>query len=353
MNVVHIVAPEGINDATRPSGGNTYDRQLIDGLRAQGFAIVETAVAGSWPAPPEESLNALTTVLSAVANGGVVLIDGLVASASSDVLIPQATRLRLVILMHMPLGSQPGADVSIQVAEQVSLAAASAVITTSNWTRSWLIDHYALAPELIHVAEPGVEPSEIASVSSHGGRFICVAAVVPHKGQDVLVEALTRLTERDWDCRFVGNNMLDPDFLARLRQRIHETDLAERIQFVGPRVGAALASTYASADLLVAPSRTDTYGMVVTEALARGIPVVATTAGGLATTLGIVEERGRPGMLVPPDDPIILAGALRTWLNDQTTRQRLREFALLRRSTLNLWTDTARDVSHVLRGVAA
>lgn len=351
MNVLHIVVPEGINDATRPSGGNNYDRHLIDALKTQGFEIVETAVAGFWHTPTKDALNALHAVLAAVADGGVVLIDGLIASASSGVLIPHSSRLRLMILMHMPLGSASGANVSVQVAERVCLVAASAVITTSNWTRTWLVDHYAMAPESVHVAEPGVEPSEISSASSHGGRFICVAAVVPHKGQDVLVEALARLTEHDWVCHFVGNLSLDHDFVARIQRRVHETDLAERIQFVGPRVGEALASTFASADLLIAPSRTDTYGLVVTEALARGIPVVATTVGGLPTTLGIVKERGRPGMLVPPDDPIVLADTLRTWLTGQTTRRRLRELALCRRQTLRLWSDTARDVSQVIRGV--
>ncbi|NQW71582.1 MAG: glycosyltransferase family 4 protein [Actinobacteria bacterium] len=353
VNVVHVVVPEGIDDATRPSGGNTYDRQLIDTLRTQGFAIVETAVAGSWPFPPATALEALARTLSAVADGSVVLLDGLVASASSDVLVPHASRLRLVILMHMPLGSEPGALASVKVAERVSLTAATAVITTSTWTRRWLIDHYGMPPGSVHVAEPGVEPSEVASVSAHGGRLICVAAVVPHKGQDILVEALARLTRREWDCRFVGSDTLDPGFVARLRRGIQETDLADRIQFVGPLVGAALASTYASADLLVAPSRTDTYGMVVSEALAHGTPVVATTVGGLPSTLGIVEERGRPGILVPPDDPMLLAEALRTWLDDDSVRRRLRELALDRRRTLSPWTSTARDVSHVLRGVAA
>jgi glycosyltransferase involved in cell wall biosynthesis len=353
MNVLHIVVPEGINDATRPSGGNNYDRKMIDALRTQGFSVVETAIAGLWPMPVEAALNALAAALAEVADGGVVLIDGLIASASGDVLILHSHRLRLVILMHMPLGSQSGSNVSVHAAEQVALAAASAVIATSNWTRNWLIDHYEIAPESVHVAEPGVEPSEITSLSSHGGRFICVAAVVPHKGQDVLVEALARLTEHDWICRCVGNNTLDLDFVARLRRRIDETDLAARIQLVGPRVGEALASSFASTDLLVAPSRSDTYGMVVTEALARGIPVIATTVGGLPTTLGNVKDRGRPGMLVPPEDPIILAAALQTWLTDQKTRRGLRELALRRRDTLNLWSDTARDVSRVILGVTA
>lgn len=353
MNAVHFIVPEGINDTTRPSGGNTYDRKLIDALHKRGIAVVETPVSGSWPVASIESLGDLAAVLSAVTDGGVVLIDGIITSAASEVLIPHATRLRLVILMHMPLGSQPAADVSVQLGERISLTAAIAVITTSSWTQGWLTENYKLAPASVYVAEPGVEPAAIASASSHGGRLVCVAAVVPHKGHDTLVEALATLSERDWDCRFIGSSTLEIDFVAQLRRRLQETQLSERIQFTGPLVGASLSSAYASADLLIAPSRMDTYGMVLTEAFARGIPVVASEVGGLPMTLGFDGEHNRPGMLVPTDDPIALARAIATWLDRESHRQQLRGLALIRRRTLNSWTETASVVAQVLEAVAA
>ena len=84
----------------------------------------------------------------------------------------------------------------------------------------------------------------------------------------------------------------------------------------GPRTGADLERSYAAADVLVLASRAETYGMVVTEALARGLPVVATEVGGVPEALGHGAGGMRPGLLVPSGDPAALGAALRSWLGD-------------------------------------
>jgi glycosyltransferase involved in cell wall biosynthesis len=73
------------------------------------------------------------------------------------------------------------------------------------------------------------------------------------------------------------------------------------------QIGDDLAHAYAAADVLVLASRTETYGMVVTEALARGLPVIATAVGGLPEALGQASDGRRPGLLVPPEDSFALA----------------------------------------------
>jgi glycosyltransferase involved in cell wall biosynthesis len=102
----------------------------------------------------------------------------------------------------------------------------------------------------------------------------------------------------------------------------------------------------------VLASRAESYGMVVTEALARGLPVVATAIGGVPEALGQTTDGRRPGLLVPAGDSGALGAALRDWLGDAGLRQRLREAARERRSTLPGWSEPTDRIAHVLTQAA-
>jgi glycosyltransferase involved in cell wall biosynthesis len=88
--------------------------------------------------------------------------------------------------------------------------------------------------------------------------------------------------------------------------------------------------------------------MTVTEALARGIPVVASAVGGLPEAVGRAPDGTRPGLLFAPDDPAALAGHLERWLGDEDLRELLRRSAAGRRTTLGSWSGTARQVARAL-----
>jgi glycosyltransferase involved in cell wall biosynthesis len=118
------------------------------------------------------------------------------------------------------------------------------------------------------------------------------------------------------------------------------------------QIGDDLAHAYAAADVLVLASRAETYGMVVTEALARGLPVIVTEVGGLPEALGKTSDGHRPGLLVPPEDSVALAAALRDWLVDANLRHRLREAARERRSTLSGWDAPTDRIARVLAQAA-
>jgi glycosyltransferase involved in cell wall biosynthesis len=100
-------------------------------------------------------------------------------------------------------------------------------------------------------------------------------------------------------------------------------------------------------------SRAETYGLVVTEALARGLPVIAAEVGGLAEALGEGDAGNRPGLLVAPDDSAALGEALSAWLGDAELRARLRRSAGERRESLPRWSTTASDVAKVLAEASA
>ena len=145
----------------------------------------------------------------------------------------------------------------------------------------------------------------------------------------------------------------DPAFVEVLRRRVLESGMANRVSFPGPLTGADLARSYRAADLLVLASRAETYGMVVTEALAHGLPVVATEVGGVPEALGHGADSVRPGLLVPPGDPAALGAALRGWLGDAELRRRLRRAAGERRASLSGWSTTTSVLAGVLAGAAA
>ncbi len=350
--VVHIVVPAGIDDPARPSGGNTYDRRLCEFLAFEGWSVHQVPVAGGWPTAGEEGSRSLREALAPLPDGSRVLIDGLVASTVPEVVVPATRRLRLVVLMHMPVGLD-AVEGLVRARERAVLCAASSVITTSEWTRQWLLAAYGLDPGAVHVAHPGVDRADLAVGTTSGGSLLCVAPVSFAKGHDVLAEALGRLAELPWRCVCLGALGRSPDEVAEVRRRLAAAGVARRVELAGPRTGRELEASYAAADLLVLPSRAETYGMVVTEALARGLPVVAADVGGVSEALGALPDGRRPGLLLPAGDADALARALRGWLTDEGLRRTLREAAIERRTGLSGWSATASRVAAVLAEVAS
>jgi glycosyltransferase involved in cell wall biosynthesis len=330
--VVHAVLPNDIDDPAAPSGGNVYDRRVIDGLASVGWVVREHSARGAWPSPSDLELAGLAALLGALPDDALVLIDGLIVSAAPEALQKQAARLRMVALVHMPLGDER---------ERRALACARAIIVTSEWTRSRL-------PEGgVHVVTPGVGAAPLAPGTADGHSLICVAAITPVKGIDRLVAALPEALR----CVCVGSLARDPAYVAAVRRQIAES--GADVVLAGPLFGASLDRAYAAADLLVLPTRAETYGMVVTEALARGLPVVATAVGGVPESMGTAADGSVPGMLVPPEDQSALELALRRWRDEPQLRQRLRRSAVARRAQLTGWNVTVARLAAVLRGVAA
>lgn len=355
---VRVVMPGGVHDPAAPSGGNTYDRRICADLPRLGWQVREYAVAGHWPRPDSAARAELARILAESADGDVVLLDGLVACGVPDVVVPEAGRLRLAVLVHLPLADETGLapDVAeeLDASERRTLRAVSGVLATSAWAAGNLAARHGLPPGGVRVAAPGADAAPVASGADGaqglppGPQLVCVAGVVPRKGQYRLVEALAGLAHLPWSCLLVGGLGTDPVYVARLRELIEATGLRDRVLLTGARGGAALDATYATADLLVLASYAETYGMAVTEALARGVPVLATAVGGVPEAVGLAPDGSVPGVLVPPDEPDALAAALRDWLSDPGLRRRTTVSARARRTALAGWDTTARNLAEAL-----
>jgi glycosyltransferase involved in cell wall biosynthesis len=352
LRSVHFVMPGGVDDPTAPSGGNAYDRRVCLDLPGFGWQVERHAVAGSWPRPGAPARTELARTLRDLPDDTVVLIDGLVACGVPEIVVPEAERLRLAVLVHLPLGDEtglePGLALELDAKEREVLRAVPAVIATSDWAVRRLVSHHGLAPERVHVATPGADIAPLAPGTDGLSRLLCVAAVTPRKGQHRLIEALAGAQDLPWSCVCVGGITQDPEYVAHLRMLIKKYGLQDRLHLAGPQAGAELDASYAAADLMVLASYAETYGMAVTEALARGIPVLATDVGGLPEALGRAPDGGVPGILVPPEDPAALAAELRGWFGEADVRRRLKAAARGRRAALDGWATTARSLAGVL-----
>ncbi|MET7620660.1 glycosyltransferase family 4 protein [Streptomyces sp. NPDC005408] len=349
---VHVVLPGGVDDPAAPSGGNVYDRRLCDDLPRIGWQVHEHAVAGTWPQPGAAARDELAKILAESEPGSLVLLDGLVACAVPDIVVPETERLRIAVLVHLPLGDEtglaPARAAELDALERRTLSSVPAVVATSGWAARRLVTHHGLDPARVHVAAPGVDIAPQASGSDGASGLLCVASVTPRKGHFRLVEALAAVADLPWTCVCAGGLGQDPGYVGQLRALIEKTGLDDRVHLVGPQSGAELDASYAAADLLVLTSYAETYGMAVTEALARGIPVLATDVGGLPEAVGRAPDGSVPGILVPSQDPVALATALHRWFGEPALRRRLKAAARGRRAALDGWRTTVWNLAGAL-----
>lgn len=329
--------PFVVPELPAPSGGSVYNDHLRDEL-----GLHEIRLAGEWPSPGRAARDDLAATLASLPSGSSVLLDGLVACGVPEIIVPAANRLRVTVLVHLPLSWETGRDrtsnARLDDCERHTLRAARAVITTGRVAARFVVRHHEVPGQLVHVAEPGTEPAPVAAGTDGRSRLLCVASVTPRKGHDVLVRALAALDEHPWQCVCVGP--AEPRFLAATRGRAEHLGISERIRFTGPLRGAALAEQYAAADLFVLASRAETFGMVFTEALGRGIPVLAT---GIAP-----ETVGAAGILTAPGDVDAFAAALTRWFTEPALRARLRGTATQNRAMLRTWHENARRIGALL-----
>ncbi len=343
--VVHLVVP---GDPETKTGGYIYDRRIAVELERLGWQVVTTGLDGRFPDADRQAVDALHGCLSPLDDSSLVIMDGLALSAVPEIVREHSPRLDIVALVHHPLGDESGLDEKrrrlYHAREVAALSATIGVIVTSPFTKRRLMELGADA-EVIRVAEPGTDPSPPAIGSKSACKhLLCVATVTPRKRHDILIEALDGIAGMDWTLDCVGHFDPGDDWAKRVFGQLGKSSIGDRVNFTGVRTGDELASCFEAADLFVLASEYEGFGMVFTEALARGLPVVGTTGGAIPDTVA-----DGAGVLVPPGDADALGGAVSGLLGDAEKFDAVKAGAMAARESLADWPSAGKVFENHLR----
>jgi glycosyltransferase involved in cell wall biosynthesis len=339
-------------DLATQTGGYAYDRRILAELRHLGWQVEVVGLGDGFPLPSEAQAAAATRQLLSAPVDRPIVIDGL----AFGVLPEAAASLRLtrpvVALVHHPLacetGLAPGMAERLRASERAALAAAHLIIATSAATANLLVDHFSVSRERLHVISPGTDPVSPAVGSESGPlRLVSVGAISPRKGFDILVEALSGLTDLAWQLTIAGDRSRHPGAVARLDAMIARHRLEGRIESPGVVSSERLAALYAEADLFVLASHFEGYGMAYAEAIAHGLPIIGTTGGAIPQTVPASASR-----LVPPGDVTALAQALREVMGGEEDRQALAAGARAAAASLSSWAESGAKFARLLDGLA-
>lgn len=349
MPRLYFAHPGSLDQRT---GGTIYDRKVIEVLREDGWWVEVLEWPGTFPFPNEDDRLAVAASLAALPDNALVLIDGLAFGTLPGLARRERERLRLAALVHHPLaletGLSPMMAATFAAEEQDALASARAVIVTSDTTAAILEGAFGVPAEKIAVAHPGVDKPAYARGERRRGpvRVFSMGSISPRKAHHVLVEALSLIGDLDWTCAIAGGLEREPEVAEALIAQIAALDLGERVKLVGEVSEAEAARLYAEADIFALASVYEGYGMVFAEALAHGLPIVATTGGAIPE---VVPETA--GLLVPPNDPAAFAAALRTLIADPARRADLAEGSKLAGAELGGWNQTAHLIAQALEAL--
>jgi glycosyltransferase involved in cell wall biosynthesis len=334
-------------DYARQTGGWIYDQRLLGGLRRLGWVVDELTLPAGFPAPDPEARAASAEALRALPTGTLLLTDQLCLGVLPEVAIEQQHRLRQVMIVHHPLaleGDVPAAASARAEAERTALAHVALVVATSEATAQCLRDEYAVPSDRLIVAPPGVDRLPLSTGVGDGTiRLLSVGSVVPRKDHGLLIEALAGLADRPWRLRIAGDLARASDHVAALRARLEELGLEDRVDLAGGLEGEPFEALWREADLYVASSRHEGFGMAVAEAVARGLPIVTTTAGAVE---GWLDRRA--ALIVPVGDMQELRRALARVLDEPELRRRLQEGARAATAALPSWDAAAATVHAAL-----
>lgn len=338
-------------DIKSPTGGYAYDRRVIELLPAFGVSIGHITLSADFPNPSSADLEDAVALIAETSEDATILFDGLAYGALPEDYLDLSGR-RIIAVVHHPLYLETGLPharkVELKASETAALARADHIVVTSWATARILKDELSVDRDKITVAEPGTDPAQRATGTGAPLHILAVGAVSPRKNYETLIEALSPLKDLDWKLTIAGALDRHPAAVDALRDRITQEGLTDRVTLAGKVVPATLDRFYESTDLFVSASLFEGYGMVIAEAMARGLPIVTTTGSVVGET-----TRKSAALHVTPGSTSDMTHALRRALSDKRMRDKLADSSWEIGRTLPTWNETARRIAAVILGLKA
>lgn len=304
---------ELVLEAVRPR----WDVRLVNTAPPPGRMEQESVLA------PERLLPSLRMLAAVVGRADVAHINtttgfGLLRTA---VMVEELALLRVPAVVHVHSGEFPARFRARRAPERAllrhALGRAAAVVSITRDTERFLRDELGLArvrwlPNFTRRRERVPQPRNATP------RVLYVGAMMPAKGIFELLEAMAHVPAH--------LDMVGPwatsggsDVEGPLRERVRALGLGGRVTLHGPLPRDAVLPFYERADVLALPSWREGFPLVVVEAMAAGVPVVATPVGAIPDLV----RHGETGLLVPPREPAALASALQALCRDAAVRERM------------------------------
>jgi glycosyltransferase involved in cell wall biosynthesis len=326
---------------TTVSGGHTYDRRMADGLRALGHDVRVIELDGRLPDPDQAAIYAARTHWAALPADSVKLIDGLALPAFAGLPLHQVTAL-----IHHPASLETGVQQEtvqrLHATETEMFRDLPRLVVTSDQTADRVTREFGVVHERVSVVIPGIDALPRCQGSPGPTcQILSVGALIPRKGHDVLLRALSRLFDLDWELTIAGSADRDPVHANGLHALAEDLNVAHRVRFAGDVTDALWAGT----DLFALTSYLEGYGVAVAEALRRGLPVAVTNVGTVPTLVG-----PEAGVVCAPGDVEQLSKALRRLIFDRSLRHDLAEVAWRSGQSLPSWNEQATRLADVLAG---
>jgi glycosyltransferase involved in cell wall biosynthesis len=345
MNHSHLVLPLiTLGDPRRVSGGYLYHLRMSDAAPAHDARIIFLSLP-EWPFPLAAIRGAAVLRRSEELRASAVIVDSIAAALAAPALATRRRRVPVIAVLHQPPG---GIDHGIVRAttqarlDRLALRRADVLIAASDHLAEQLVEA-GFARSRIRVVPPGRDvatPPKGPLPDLRSGRlaaFLTVANWLPSKGILELLEAFARLPADAATLHLAGDESANGRYAARVRSRLMQGDLADRVVAHGPLSRENVADLYRGADAFVLPAVRETYGTVWGEAMALGLPVVGWRTGNLP----YLAEDEREGLLLEPGDVEALSQALLRLALQRDVRARLGAAAKRRALARPTWEMSA------------